>query len=290
MVALTHRNDAYYSDYLGKPCEFIAAAKYGYLYQGQYYIWQKKPRGTPCRDLDPACFVNFIQNHDQIANSGSGERAHQLTSPGRFRAMTALLMLSPGTPMLFQGQEFAASSPFFYFADHTRELAEKVGQGRAEFLSQFRNLATPEMQARLPNPSDPETFERCKLKHEERQTHAEAFVLHRDLIRLRQQDPTFGHPRPGSVDGAVLAEEAFVLRFFGEGDQDRLLFVNFSRSLHLRPSPEPLLAPPAGQQWALLWSSEDPLYGGGGTPPLEVEGSWWLPGEAAVVLKSQARE
>lgn len=290
MVALTGRNDAYYSDYLGRPQEFIAAAKYGYMYQGQYYVWQKHPRGTPCLDLPPACFVNFIQNHDQIANSGSGERAHQLTSPGRFRAMTALLLLSPGTPMLFQGQEFAASSPFFYFADHNEELACKVSQGRVEFLSQFRNLATPEMQARLPTPSDPATFQRCKLNHAERQSQMEAYLLHRDLIRLRKQDAVFAQPRPGGVDGAVLGREAFLLRFFGAANQDRLLLVNFGRDIDLRPAPEPLLAPPAGQHWVLLWSSEDPLYGGGGTPPLESEGSRWLPGEAAVVLTSQLRE
>jgi signal transduction histidine kinase len=91
--------------------------------------------------IRPASFVNFIQNHDQVANSARGERAHVLTSPGRYRAMTALLLLAPQTPMLFQGQEFAASAPFLYFADHEPELAELVRSGRRKFLAQFPSLA-----------------------------------------------------------------------------------------------------------------------------------------------------
>src|SRR5205823_2270699 len=110
-VALTGHSEAYYSDYRGSPQEFISAAKYGYLYQGQRYSWQKKRRGTLSFGLPATAFVNFIENHDQVANSGRGERVHQLTSPGRHRAMTALVLLLPGTPLLFQGQEFAASAP-----------------------------------------------------------------------------------------------------------------------------------------------------------------------------------
>ena len=95
MVALTGRNEAYYSDYLGRPQEFVSAVKYGYLYQGQWYSWQGKRRGQPGLDVPPAAFVLFLQNHDQIANSGRGLRAHQLTSPGRYRAMTALCSWPP---------------------------------------------------------------------------------------------------------------------------------------------------------------------------------------------------
>ena len=78
--------------------------KYGYLYQGQRYEWQKQRRGMPDLRLAPAKFVTYIQNHDQIANSGRGERVQFMTSPGRLRAMTALMLLAPATPMLFQGQ------------------------------------------------------------------------------------------------------------------------------------------------------------------------------------------
>jgi maltooligosyltrehalose trehalohydrolase len=287
MVALTGRNEAYYSDYRGSPQEFISAAKWGYLFQGQYYSWQKQRRGTPAFDLDPVAFVNFIQNHDQVANSGSGKRAHQLTSPGRYRAMTAFMLLAPGTPMLFQGQEFAASSPFLYFAAHNEELAAKVHRGRAEFLEQFPSLASDDAKRKLADPAARSTFEQCKLDLSERAAHKEAYDLHRDLISLRRGEPALRAQRKGAVDGAVLGDEAFVLRFFGESDEceDRLLLVNLGRDLKLEHAPEPLLAPPEGKRWALAWSSEDSRYGGTGALDLEVKDGWFIPGHAAAVMK-----
>src|SRR5262249_51223610 len=151
---LTGRREGYYTDYQGTPQELISALKWGYLYQGQWYKWRKQRRGTPSRDLKPATFVLYLQNHDQIAHSGYGLRCHLLTSPGRYRALTAVWLLGPGTPMFFQGQEFAASSPFCFFSDFPEELARLTSQGRAQFLSQFPSLAQPEMQVCLPDPSD----------------------------------------------------------------------------------------------------------------------------------------
>ncbi|MBO0726537.1 MAG: malto-oligosyltrehalose trehalohydrolase [Blastocatellia bacterium] len=288
MVAMTGRNEAYYTDYLGRPQEFISAVKYGYLYQGQWYRWQEWRRGTPSLKVPPSVFVIYIQNHDQIANSARGERLHQLTSPGRYRAMTALLLLAPSTPMLFQGQEFAASSPFLFFADHGEELASLVRNGRAEFLAQFHSLAAPEARIILDDPGDELTFEKSKLDLSERERHSAIYEMHRDLLSLRREDSVFGNPDgpAGGVDGAVLGAEAFVLRFFGEDDDDRLLLVNLGLDLRLTPAPEPLLAPPEGMEWRLLWSSEDPRYGGLGTTPLDTEKNWLLSGQTAMALVS----
>ena len=287
LVALTGRNEAYYSDHLGMPQEFISAVKWGYLYQGQPYAWQKQRRGTPAFGIPPAAFITYIENHDQIANCGLGRRVHELTSPGRYRAITGLMLLGPGTPMLFQGQEFATSSPFLFFADHKPDLASSVQKGRADFLAQFPSMATPEMQQVIPDPHDPDTFERCKLDLGERERHAEAYALYCDLLRLRREDAVFRSQRPGAVDGAVLGSEAFVLRFFAPDGADRLLVVNLGRDLHLDAAPEPLLAPPEGQRWMTLWSSEEPRYGGSGTPPLETNDGWRIPGHAAVALMPQ---
>jgi maltooligosyltrehalose trehalohydrolase len=284
VVAMTGRNEAYYTDYCGTPQEFVSAAKWGFLYQGQRYIWQRKRRGTPSLDLRPANFVNFLQNHDQIANSLWGRRIHTLTSQGRLRALTALLLLGPNTPMLFQGQEFASSAPFLYFADHNPDLAKLVAEGRAAFLKQFPSIATDEAAAQIPNPEDEDTFLRCKLDLADRERHMDIWLLHRDLIRLRKDDPLLGKAERGSFDGAVLGSGAFLLRFFGRAQDDRLLVVNLGAHLHLDPAPEPLLAPPSNCAWKIAWSSENPLYGGSGTPPVESEENWHVPAEAAVLL------
>jgi maltooligosyltrehalose trehalohydrolase len=289
MVAITGRNEAYYSDYLGTPQEFISAAKWGYLYQGQRYKWQKKRRGTPGLDLPPTAYVHFIQNHDQIANSGRGYRAHQLTSPGELRAITTLLLLMPQTPMLFQGQEFASSSTFHYFADHNADLAKLVCAGRARELAQFPSLAAPDMQACLIDPGARSTFERSKIDLEERKKpfHSEIFQLHKDLLRLRREDPIISrvHKR-GDLDGAVLGPGALVIRYFGSDGDDVLLLVNLGTDLALDPAPEPLLAPPFGKRWTISLSSDDPKYGGSGAaaPDTELEG-WFLQGRCSLVLK-----
>jgi maltooligosyltrehalose trehalohydrolase len=288
-VAATGRIEAYYSGYRGAPQEFISAVKWGYLYQGQWYEWQRKNRGAPAFGLEPNQFVNFIQNHDQIANSLCGLRLQQLTSPGRLRALTALLLLAPGTPMLFQGQEFGASTPFLYFADHNPELAKLVARGRKEGLTQFPSIASAEAESLLADPGSEETFLRCKLDFSERAKNASTYQLHRDLITLRKQDPAFSTPRRGGVDGAVLGSEAFVLRFFGENGDDRLLLVNLGADLNLDPAPEPLLAPLEGTEWKLKWCSESPRYGGCGMRPFKELGCWTMTAHCAVVLEPDKR-
>jgi maltooligosyltrehalose trehalohydrolase len=283
-VALTGKSEAYYTDYAGTPQEFISAIKWGYLYQGQNYSWQKQGRGTPTFDLSSTAFVHFLENHDQVANSAFGERMHHLASPGRYRAMTALLLLGPQAPLLFQGQEFAASSPFLYFADHAGALASAVQKGRAEFLMQFPSIARPEIRAVLTDPSAVRTFERCKLDLTERDRHSAAYGLHRDLLRVRRSDEVFSGAVARTVDGAVLGAQAFVLRFFGEGSGDRLLIVNLGGELDLDIAPEPLLGPYRGRAWRTVWTSDAPNYGGTGAAPLESNSAWRIPAEAAVAL------
>jgi maltooligosyltrehalose trehalohydrolase len=287
-VALTGSREGYFADYLGSPQELLSALKYGFLYQGQWYSWQKQRRGTSTLGINPAAMVTFLQNHDQIANSGRGWRIHKLCSYGQYKAMTAVCLLGPGTPMLFQGQEFAASSPFVFFADHSGDLAEKVRAGRAEFLHQWRRLATGQLT--FDDPCSRETFEKCKLDLSEREKHADTYALHRDLLRLRKNEAVFSR-QDGRFDGAILGPGAFVVRFFSEGYRDdRLLVVNLGVELHLNPSPEPFLGPPANTEWEVQWSTEDPHYGGNGTAPLDSELNWIIPAHAAVVLRPAKRK
>ena len=285
VVRLTGRREAYYTDYLGTPQELVSMIDRGFLYQGQHYSWQKKTRGTSARGVRRSAFITFLENHDQVANSGRGERLHQLAAPGALRAMTALLLLGPNTPLLFQGQEFASTAPFEFFADHRPDLAEKVREGRAKLLSQFPSLATEAARARLSAPDDPRTFERSRLDLGERRAHEEQYALHRDLLALRRRDPVFGSP-DADVDGAVLSDDAFVLRFFGGADGDRLLLVNLGARLTLTIVNESLLAPPEGARWRVAWSSDEVTYGGTGATPIERPIGWDVPGLAATAIAS----
>ena len=279
-VALTGRREAYYSDYGGRAGEFVALAKHGFLYQGQRYAWQKQNRGTSALDIPASRFVVYLQNHDQIANAAAGLRGHQQASPGSWRAMTAYLLLHPAIPMLFQGQEFAASNRFLYFADHESELAGLVKQGRAEFLAQFPTVASL-MPDDLADPGSPETFRRCLLDHAERDAHKEAVALHTDLLALRREIFAGG---PRRIDGAILSEEIFLLRYFGRAGDDLLLVVNLGDDQIFETVPEPLIAPVEGRDWRLKWSSEDLAYGGSGAPEPVSAGVWRIAGRAASVV------
>jgi len=287
VVALTGKREAYYNDYLGTPQELISAAKYGYLFQGQPYLWQEAPRGTPTFGAPPQAFVAFIENHDQVSNTAQGERLRFQTSPGRYRAMTGLLLLGPWTPLLFQGQEFGASTPFIFFTDvGDGSMREGIRKGRFEFLAQFPSLATQEVQELLPIPSDPTVFVRSKLDFSERQKNKEFYDLLVDLIRLRREDSRFREQEQNGIDGAILGPASFVLRYFSEDNRDdRLLVVNFGENRELTPAPEPLLAPPLGLEWETLWSSESARYGGSGTADVATQTKWTLPAEATVALR-----
>jgi maltooligosyltrehalose trehalohydrolase len=290
IVALTGRNEAYYSDYVGCPQEFVAAAKHGYLYQGQPYSWQGAPRGYPSLDLKPEAFVSFLENHDQVSNSSTGDRVRLQTSPGRYRAMTALLLLGPWTPLLFQGEEFGASTPFFYFSEvGDEQLREAIRKGRYEFLAQFPSAASEGAQERLAVPYETETFSRCKLDWSDEGKTQALVDLHRDLIKLRREDSRLRRQSEGGIDAAVLRAQSFVLRYLSKENDDRILVVNLGSREDLTPAPEPLLAPPSDCEWEILWTSESRRYGGPGAVDIATDEKWILPAESALVFGTRRR-
>jgi maltooligosyltrehalose trehalohydrolase len=287
VVALTGRQEAYFHDYRGTPQDFISAAKYGFLYQGQALSWLKTLRGRPAIGISPEAFVCFIENHDQIANTGRGERVRFDTSAARYRAMTALLLLGPWTPLLFQGEEFGASSPFMFFADvGDTAVREGTRKGRAEWLAPFLSISEKEAWDTLPAPNDPDVFVRCKLNFSEREKHRQLYDLHIDLLKLRKEDARFRQQIPGGIDGAVLAKTSFALRYFSKEDDDRLLLINFGDCQALHAISEPILAPPPHCSWELLWTSESPRYGGTGTIASAGKAEWILPAESTSALRS----
>lgn len=250
-VRLTGRCEAYYNDYLGKAQEFVSSIKYGFLYQGQWYRHQYKRRGSPCLNVPASSFVNFIENHDQVANSGGSLRLRHFCNPGAYRTMTTLLLLGPQIPLLFQGQEFGSTVPFNYFSDQEKELAQKVYAGRIEFLNQFKNFTNTDVKARMPLPDLETTFINSKLKWEEKDQFPFIYKLYKDLISLRKKDPVFSLLGKNKIDGATLNDEAFFFRYRGE-KEERILIFNFGKDLFLDPCPEPLLAPPENSAWDTL--------------------------------------
>lgn len=289
-VRLTGVREAYCKDYFGSPQEFISTLKYGFLYQGQFYNWQKKRRGTPELNLPPSRLVTFLENHDQISNSGSGRRLHQVSDPGNFRALTALLLLGPNIPMLFQGQEFYSSRPFNYFSiHHDTELNRQVNEGRKVLLAQFPRLASDQSKQMIPDASDEATFLKYKLDFTEREKNAPQYLMHKDLIALRKSDLVFKSPSKYRIDGAVIGPESFIIRFFHEQNYDRLMIINLGTDFTYSPAPEPLIV--AGQErgWQMLWSSENPKYGGKGIPAFNID-KMNVPGHCALVLKAVKRK
>jgi maltooligosyltrehalose trehalohydrolase len=258
--------------------------KWGYLFQGQHCKWQQKLRGASTFGIPAARFVTYLENHDQVANSTRGFRLIQQSSPGCYRAMVALWLLAPQTPMLFQGQELGSTRPFVYFSDHADPLASQVRKGRGEELSGFQSTQHPELAEFLPDPSSSESFHLSVLDNPGGYRVNPYFQLFQDLLRLRREDGIFRSQRADLVHGAILGSDALVLRFQGEREDCRLVVVNLGRDLYPTPNSEPLLAPPTGMDWTMLWFSEHPRYNGTGMPPLAPGTPWRAAGHCAVVL------
>jgi maltooligosyltrehalose trehalohydrolase len=286
-VTLTGRRQAYFSDYRGTAQEFASMARHGFLYQGQWYSWQKKGRGGYALGLPASRFVSFLENHDQVANTGLGARLYHHVDKGKWRALTGLLLLGPALPLLLQGQEFGSSRPFTYFADHERELAEAVERGRAEFLSQFPALSTPEMRAVIPNPADTTTFDRCKLVDEEREGGENVLSrLHRDLLALRRTDEVLRDLGTDAVriESSAPTSTVLLIRYIG-ASAHRLLVVNLADE-HRAYMNDPLLAPAPQTRWTQVWSSEQPQYGGCGATSIPDANPWVFPSTSATLLAS----
>ena len=291
-VALTGSRDGYFHDYTGRSQEFLSCIRRGFLYQGQWYAWQKQPRGSPFRDRGAAACVVFLQNHDQVGNTFTGTRLQANCAPARYRALTALTLLAPQTPLLFMGQEFDARTPFMFFADHAENLSKQVHAGRRKFVSQFDAYADAQVQALIPDPRAERTFLDCKLDWDECERNVAALTLHRDLLRLRSTDPVISRQDVDAIDGVTLSEHALALRWFDANHGDRLLLVNLDQQLSSESFAEPLLAPPPGSGWQMSWSSESPAYAGQGSfEPVadHGRGAWHIQAQCAVLLIATPR-
>ncbi|MBA3426826.1 MAG: malto-oligosyltrehalose trehalohydrolase [Rubrobacter sp.] len=188
-TTLTGEDAAYYADYADAPVRHLGRClAEGFAYQGERSGHRGNRRGEPSADLPPTSFVAFLQNHDQIGNRAFGERISALAPPEAVRAATAIYLLSPQIPMLFMGEEWAASTPFLFFCDFEEGLAPLVTEGRREEFAKFPEFADPATRERIPDPSAGETFETSKLDWGERgkPEHAGWLSFYREMLSIRR--------------------------------------------------------------------------------------------------------
>lgn len=187
-ITQTAERSSYFTDFDGSLAEVLSVLENGWLYQGQISRRTGFSRGTPCRHLPPSRFVHCISNHDQVGNQVLGERLSQKISPPAYRVLSALLCLSPYTPLLFMGQEWAASTPFLYFTDHDAEVGKKVTEGRKREFLEFQKFLDCTSKEQIPDPQMEESFLRSKLRWCESQedAHAEVRALYAACLHLRR--------------------------------------------------------------------------------------------------------
>ena len=250
--AVTGENDGYFADYTGTSSDIAETLRKGWYYCGQPSPRKRMPRGTDPAGLPARCFVVCIQNHDQIGNRAFGERLSHQIDPAAFRAASALLLCAPQTPLIFMGQEWAASSPFQYFTDHDEELGALVTEGRRREFRHFHAYNDPNIRTRIPDPQAESTFQTAKLNWEERdqEPHAATLRLYRDLLSLRKFDPAMR--AGGTHDATAPAEGAVALRRTASGGGQELLAL-----VALRPGVVAALNEPG---WSVVLTTEDDTY------------------------------
>ena len=259
----------YYRDYRGTTEEIAASIRQGWLYEGQYSEHFGRARGTSSTPLPLPQFVHCLQNHDQIGNRALGDRISEAVSPAVHRVMSALLFFSPGTPLLFMGQEWDARTPFLFFTDHHAELGRHVTEGRRAELFALGTPSTTE----IPDPQAEETFTRSRLdwKELDRPGHREMLAWYRCLIELRRTHPCLQLRRREDTEAVALSDSSLrIVR--RSGDRRLTLVACFGGALEFAT---------IGR---VLASSTEPRFGG--ETDLRVEGGRVCgQGPVAVVLE-----
>jgi maltooligosyltrehalose trehalohydrolase len=186
-VHTAHDDEGYYADFSGSTEDIAATLRQGWFYTGQIAPSQGTPRGTDAGLVRPEQCVICLQNHDQIGNRADGARLTDHIDLATYRALSVLLLLAPQTPLLFMGQEWAATTPFLFFTDHHAELGRQITRGRREEFRSFTAFADPRQRAAIPDPQEPCTFARSRLDWAEGRLppHAAIRRLYRRLLRLR---------------------------------------------------------------------------------------------------------
>jgi maltooligosyltrehalose trehalohydrolase len=202
--------EGYYADFDGTAEDIARTLRQGWFYTGQPSRRRGEPWGTHPEGITPERFVICLQNHDQVGNRALGDRLHHVVEPAMWRALSALLLFAPQTPLLFMGQEFAASTPFLYFTDHHHELGRDVTAGRRQEFQYFSAFADPEQREAIPDPQAESTFRQSALRWQERDEPGQVHVLrlYEALLGLRA---TLVAADAGAVDAVAIDEHSLAL-------------------------------------------------------------------------------
>ncbi len=271
-------HEGYYGNYQGTLAEVARIIEQGWLYEGQPSPDTGRPRGTLARQRPAWQFQYMLQNHDQVGNRPTGERLHHQVDLARYRVASALLLTLPYTPLLFMGQEFAASSPFQYFTDHNPELGRLVTEGRRE---EFRGWeAFRDGADRVPDPQAESTFLRSKLDLEEaaRAPGVQLVALYRALLALRHTDAVLVRQDGAQMDARAVAPDVLKVHRWN-GKRHRLLLANFGPRAEV-PFPD------IESGWRVLLSTDDLSFGGAGRSVTFERGAAVIPERTAVFLAS----
>ena len=226
-VTLTGERDGYYKAYEPSVAELAKVIERGWLYEGQPFPLTGEPRGKPRGSLPPPCLVYCIQNHDQTGNRALGNRLTDDVNLDAFCMASAILLFLPSTPLLFMGQEWAASAPFLFFSDHHAELGEAVSRGRREEFKHFEAFSRPETRDKIPDPQAEKSFQDSRLnwQEREREPHKSVLALYTNLITLRRTDAVLSDGARGSLKADVTAGLLRITRSLD--GQERVLLANF---------------------------------------------------------------
>ncbi len=220
-VHTAHDHEAYYADFSGTTADLARTLEQGWFFVGQHSHHMRHARGTDPSALAPRQFVICIQNHDQIGNRADGARLNHQVDLAVFRALSALLLLAPQTPLLFMGQEWAARSPFLFFTDFNEDLGRKVTEGRRQEFKSFAAFADPDVRARIPDPQSADTFLASRLDWNELMDppHAAMRRLYARLLAVRREADVLQHRSRGSYTVRPLDDHTLALDY----DSGRLL-------------------------------------------------------------------
>ena len=183
-------SDGYYRDFSGTTADLATTLRQGWFFTGRYSEHLREPRGTDPTAIPAPRFVVCLQNHDQVGNRARGERLHHQIDAAAFRAASVVLLTAPQTPLLFMGQEWAASSPFQYFTDHDEPLGRLVTEGRRREFRDFVAFADAGAGEGIPDPQAIATFLASRLDWAEREVepHASMVRLHAALLAFRRTE------------------------------------------------------------------------------------------------------